>query len=212
MRLLGFLSCALRHSRPEEAELQRRAAATLAAKIETGRSAVKLRWNACFAAGLLLRTPGVPVATAPWAALLFRALVQALQNCDNFKVRTKAVTLPRRAHARRVCCLSMALRTTVTVLANGLAPRMWRCTTTNRCWNASFGTLIHLVRLSSGEDLRLEASWLEQHTTFFVRWMQHMVRAALLCCFGSRRSSSGVQRLLQRHSDSLRHPPSPLLR
>ena len=40
-------------------------------------------------------------------------------------------------------------------------------------------TLIHFVRLSL-EDLRLEASWLEQHTTFFVRWMQHMVWCGFL--------------------------------
>jgi len=126
VRLLGFLGCALDPLDAEEGALQARAAEALAARVAADGAAVKVRWNACFAAEQLLRAgPGrlgkgdgesggggdsdaggsddavaAAVAARGWALPLWLALVHALDRCDNFKVRTKAAMALRSMFSR----------------------------------------------------------------------------------------------------------------
>jgi len=56
--------------------------------IKTGQ--MKTRWNACYACRYIFENVDCPIGTADWTDELFTALLQALGECKNFKVRISA--------------------------------------------------------------------------------------------------------------------------
>uniref|UniRef100_T1J2K0 HEAT repeat-containing protein 6 n=1 Tax=Strigamia maritima TaxID=126957 RepID=T1J2K0_STRMM len=51
---------------------------------------MKVRWNACYAAGNLFRNSAIPFDKSEWVYDLLKALTCAIKECRNFKVRTNA--------------------------------------------------------------------------------------------------------------------------
>ncbi|KDO29600.1 hypothetical protein SPRG_05553 [Saprolegnia parasitica CBS 223.65] len=72
---------------------------SLARKIGDG--APKVRWNSCHALAKIFQSPELPVASAPWTPTVFAALLGAIQQQDNFKVRISA-TMALRVSLSRV--------------------------------------------------------------------------------------------------------------
>jgi hypothetical protein len=60
----------------------------LAGKIHSG--SPKVRWNACHAIAKVLLCPSLPLASATWAPTVFQALISAITQQENFKVRISA--------------------------------------------------------------------------------------------------------------------------
>lgn len=60
----------------------------LSSKVSNG--SPKVRWNACHAIAKILSCPGLPLALIPWAPAVFQALIHAISQQDNFKVRISA--------------------------------------------------------------------------------------------------------------------------
>lgn len=56
--------------------------------IESG--TLKARWNACHAAGNILRNPNFPIGSNRWTVPFYEALLKSLRQCKNFKVRIHA--------------------------------------------------------------------------------------------------------------------------
>lgn len=65
----------------------------LAAKINSG--SPKVRWNACHAIAKVLLCPDLPLATVHWAPTVFDALINAMAQQENFKVRISACSALR---------------------------------------------------------------------------------------------------------------------
>lgn len=65
--------------------------AAVTKNIESG--TLKARWNACHAAGNILRNPNFPIGSADnnrWTVPFYEALMKSLKQCKNFKVRIHA--------------------------------------------------------------------------------------------------------------------------
>ncbi|KAG2182672.1 hypothetical protein INT44_005652, partial [Umbelopsis vinacea] len=56
--------------------------------IESG--TLKARWNACHAAGNILRNSNFPIGSNRWTVPFYEALLKSLRQCKNFKVRIHA--------------------------------------------------------------------------------------------------------------------------
>uniref|UniRef100_A0A2K6BSS6 HEAT repeat-containing protein 6 n=1 Tax=Macaca nemestrina TaxID=9545 RepID=A0A2K6BSS6_MACNE len=54
------------------------------------RTAMKVRWNACYAMEMLFKNPALPLGTAPWTSQAYSALTSVVTSCKNFKVRIRS--------------------------------------------------------------------------------------------------------------------------
>ncbi|RLN14155.1 hypothetical protein BBJ28_00020972 [Nothophytophthora sp. Chile5] len=79
-------------------ELLGQAMVVLAAKINAG--SPKVRWNACHAIAKVLLCPSLPLASVTWAPIVFQALLTAVAQQENFKVRISAATALRVSQTR----------------------------------------------------------------------------------------------------------------
>ncbi|KAI9922188.1 hypothetical protein PsorP6_001941 [Peronosclerospora sorghi] len=79
-------------------DLLGQAMTVLAGKINAG--SPKVRWNACHAIAKVLLCPNLPLATVPWAPSVFQALLTAVAQQENFKVRISAATALRVSQRR----------------------------------------------------------------------------------------------------------------
>lgn len=79
-------------------DLLSQAMVILASKINTG--SPKVRWNACHAIAKVLLCPSLPLASVTWAPAVFQALITAISQQENFKVRISACTALRVSRSR----------------------------------------------------------------------------------------------------------------
>lgn len=108
-RALGNLGSAPEFVRFIAGSTSSEAATQLCSRIEAELSrvissvtfSVKVRWNACHAAGLLLANPLASSPSPPWGMRLLQALGSASEEADNFKVRTQATRGIRYATERQ---------------------------------------------------------------------------------------------------------------
>ncbi|KAJ8540659.1 hypothetical protein ON010_g12567 [Phytophthora cinnamomi] len=116
----------------------------LAGKINAG--SPKVRWNACHAIAKVLLCPSLPLASVTWAPSVFQALLTAVAQQENFKVRISAATALRVSQTRSVVWLETQL---------------------------SF-TLVHLIHIATEEDDPLILQALKAKPRgFLYDWLLH---------------------------------------
>lgn len=74
---------------PEVGNLCDKAVDAIAANIKTGK-VMKVRWNACYAAGGVLKTTNTTICSKNSRVELLNALIPVLEGCPNYKVRINA--------------------------------------------------------------------------------------------------------------------------
>lgn len=125
----------------------------LAGKINAG--SPKVRWNACHAIAKVLLCPGLPLASVTWAPVVFQALINAMAQQENFKVRISAASALRVSQSRSAygSFFSTALKATVDALetASDLKDVTEFKYKEQLETQLSF-TLVHLVYIGTEED------------------------------------------------------------
>lgn len=147
----------------------------LAGKINAG--SPKVRWNACHAIAKVLLCPDLPLASVTWAPSVFQALLIAVAQQENFKVRISAATALRVSQTRSAfgSFFQSALRATVDALetASDLKDVTEFRYKEQLETQLSF-TLIHLIHIATNEDdlLILEALKAKPRG-FLYDWLLH---------------------------------------
>ncbi|OQS01546.1 hypothetical protein ACHHYP_00692 [Achlya hypogyna] len=157
---------------------------SLARKIGDG--APKVRWNSCHALAKIFQSPELPVASAPWTPTVFTALLAAIAQQDNFKVRISAamalrVSLSRASYGlfyeRIVQTIVDALDTVVEL--KDIKEFKYKAQLELQL---SF-TLLHLVAVATPDDEALLGAVLaRQYKDFVYDWLyqqQHKIYAAI---------------------------------
>ncbi|KAF1772735.1 protein of unknown function DUF4042 [Phytophthora cactorum] len=134
-------------------DLLGQAMVVLAGKINAG--SPKVRWNACHAIAKVLLCPSLPLASVTWAPSVFQALLTAVAQQENFKVRISAATALRVSQTRSAfgSFFQSALRATVDALetASDLKDVTEFRYKEQLETQLSF-TLVHLIHIASEED------------------------------------------------------------
>uniref|UniRef100_A0AAV1U0Y4 DUF4042 domain-containing protein n=1 Tax=Peronospora matthiolae TaxID=2874970 RepID=A0AAV1U0Y4_9STRA len=134
-------------------DLLRQAMAVLSGKINAG--SPKVRWNACHAIAKVLLCPSLPLASATWAPSVFQALLTAIAQQENFKVRISAATALRVSQSRSAfgSFFQLALQATMDALetASDLKDVTEFRYKEQLETQLSF-TLVHLVHIATEED------------------------------------------------------------
>ncbi|EQC38823.1 hypothetical protein SDRG_03782 [Saprolegnia diclina VS20] len=167
---------------------------SLARKIGDG--APKVRWNSCHALAKIFQSPELPVASAPWTPTVFAALLGAIQQQDNFKVRISA---------------TMALRVSLTRVSYGVfyEPIVLAVVDTLDAavelkdisefkykeqleLQLSF-TLLHLVGVaqSPADEALLGRIFSRQYKNFVYDWLYHHQHKMYAAIFGDEGEASG---------------------
>ncbi|KAK1932003.1 HEAT repeat-containing protein 6 [Phytophthora citrophthora] len=147
----------------------------LAGKINAG--SPKVRWNACHAIAKVLLCPNLPLASVTWAPSVFQALLTAVAQQENFKVRISAATALRVSQTRSAfgSFFQSALRATVDALetASDLKDVTEFRYKEQLETQLSF-TLVHLIHVATEEDdsLILEALKAKPRG-FLYDWLLH---------------------------------------
>ncbi|KAG7398970.1 HEAT repeat-containing protein 6 [Phytophthora boehmeriae] len=156
-------------------DLLGQAMVVLAGKINAG--SPKVRWNACHAIAKVLLCPSLPLASVTWAPTVFQALLTAVAQQENFKVRISAATALRVSHTRSAfgSFFQSAVRATVDALetASDLKDVTEFRYKEQLETQLSF-TLVHLIHISTEEDgpLILEALKAKPRG-FLYDWLLH---------------------------------------
>ncbi|RLN57240.1 hypothetical protein BBJ29_003361 [Phytophthora kernoviae] len=156
-------------------DLLGQAMVVLAGKINAG--SPKVRWNACHAIAKVLLCPSLPLASVTWAPTVFQALLTAVAQQENFKVRISAATALRVSHTRSAfgSFFQLAVRATVDALetASDLKDVTEFRYKEQLETQLSF-TLVHLIHISTEEDdpLILEALKAKPRG-FLYDWLLH---------------------------------------
>ncbi|KAE9335261.1 hypothetical protein PF008_g13578 [Phytophthora fragariae] len=156
-------------------DLLGQAMVVLAGKINAG--SPKVRWNACHAIAKILLCPSLPLASVTWAPSVFQALLTAVAQQENFKVRISAATALRVSQTRSAfgSFFQSALRATVDALetASDLKDVTEFRYKEQLETQLSF-TLVHLIHIATEEDdpLILEALKAKPRG-FLYDWLLH---------------------------------------
>lgn len=156
-------------------DLLGQAMVVLAGKVNVG--SPKVRWNACHAIAKVLLCPSLPLASVTWAPSVFQALLIAVAQQENFKVRISAATALRVSQTRSAFgpFFETALRATVDALetASDLKDVTEFRYKEQLETQLSF-TLVHLIHIASIEDdsLILEALKAKPRG-FLYDWLLH---------------------------------------
>lgn len=147
----------------------------LATKINAG--SPKVRWNACHAIAKVLLCPGLPLASVTWAPSVFHALVSAISQQENFKVRISAASALRVSGYRSGygAFFKTALRATIDALetASDLKDVTEFKYKEQLETQLSF-TLVHLIQVATEEDDALIWEVLrEKPPGFLYDWLFH---------------------------------------
>ena len=147
----------------------------LAAKIHAG--SPKVRWNACHAIAKVLLCPALPLSSVTWAPSVLQALLSAIAQQENFKVRISAcsalrVPVSRGAYGsfypQAVMAIVDALET-ASDLKDVTEFRYKEQLETQ----LSF-TLVHLIYVATEEDqLTLDEALQAKPTGFLYDWLFH---------------------------------------
>jgi hypothetical protein len=156
-------------------DLLGQAMTVLAGKINAG--SPKVRWNACHAIAKVLLCPSLPLASVTWAPSVFQALLAAVAQQENFKVRISAATALRVAQTRSAfgSFFQSALRATMDALetASDLKDVTEFRYKEQLETQLSF-TLVHLIHVATREDdpLILQA-FKAKPRGFLYDWLLH---------------------------------------
>ncbi|CAH0478595.1 unnamed protein product [Peronospora belbahrii] len=156
-------------------DLLGQAMTVLASKINAG--SPKVRWNACHAIAKVLLCPSLPLSSVSWAPSVFQALLTAVAQQENFKVRISAATALRVSQARSAfgSFFQTALQATMDALetASDLKDVTEFRYKEQLETQLSF-TLVHLIHIATEEDdpLILEAFKSKPHG-FLYDWLLH---------------------------------------
>ncbi|POM73492.1 hypothetical protein PHPALM_9658 [Phytophthora palmivora] len=156
-------------------DLLGQAMAVLAGKINAG--SPKVRWNACHAIAKVLLCPSLPLASVTWAPSVFQALLTAVAQQENFKVRISAATALRVSQTRSAfgSFFQSALRATMDALetASDLKDVTEFRYKEQLETQLSF-TLVHLIHIATEEDdpLILQA-FKAKPRGFLYDWLLH---------------------------------------
>lgn len=147
----------------------------LTTKINSG--SPKVRWNACHAIAKVLLCPGLPLASVTWAPTVFQALISAIAQQENFKVRISASSALRVSGSRSGygAFFKTALRATIDALetASDLKDVTEFKYKEQLETQLSF-TLVHLIQIAAEEDDRLIWQVLrEKPPGFLYDWLFH---------------------------------------
>lgn len=165
----------------------------LATKINAG--SPKVRWNACHAIAKVLLCPGLPLASVTWAPAVFQALISAISQQENFKVRISAASALRVSSSRSGygSFFKTAMRATTDALetASDLKDVTEFKYKEQLETQLSF-TLVHLIQIATEEDDALIWQVLrEKPPSFLYDWLFHNLHR--MCSVIERESeSSGV--------------------
>ncbi|CAI5724171.1 hypothetical protein KXD40_001027 [Peronospora effusa] len=134
-------------------DLLGQAMTVLAGKINAG--SPKVRWNACHAIAKVLLCPSLPLSSVTWAPSVFQALLTAVAQQENFKVRISAATALRVSQTRSAfgSFFQSALRATMDALetASDLKDVTEFRYKEQLETQLSF-TLVHLIHIATEED------------------------------------------------------------
>ncbi|KAF1327114.1 Heat and armadillo repeat-containing protein, partial [Globisporangium splendens] len=147
----------------------------LATKINSG--SPKVRWNACHAIAKVLLCPGLPLASVTWAPAVFQALISAIAQQENFKVRISASSALRVSGSRSGygAFYRAALRATTDALetASDLKDVTEFKYKEQLETQLSF-TLVHLIQIAAEEDDQVIWQVLrEKPPGFLYDWLFH---------------------------------------
>ncbi|DAZ95286.1 TPA: hypothetical protein N0F65_007776 [Lagenidium giganteum] len=156
-------------------DLMAKALVLLAAKVNSG--SPKVRWNACHAIAKILLCPGLPLASATWAPAVFQALITAISQQENFKVRISASGALRVSATRSAygTFFQSALQATIDALetASDLKDVTEFKYKEQLETQLSF-TLVHLIHIATEEDDELIRTSLEAKPRgFLYDWLLH---------------------------------------
>ncbi|ETP48166.1 hypothetical protein F442_06053 [Phytophthora nicotianae P10297] len=156
-------------------DLLGQAMVVLAGKINAG--SPKVRWNACHAIAKVLLCPNLPLASVTWAPSVFQALLTAVAQQENFKVRISAATALRVSQTRSAfgSFFQSALRATVDALetASDLKDVTEFRYKEQLETQLSF-TLVHLIHIATEEDdLMILEALKAKPRGFLYDWLLH---------------------------------------
>lgn len=164
----------------------------LATKINAG--SPKVRWNACHAIAKVLLCPGLPLASVTWAPGVFQALISAISQQENFKVRISAASALRVSSSRSGygSFFKTAMRATTDALetASDLKDVTEFKYKEQLETQLSF-TLVHLIQIATEEDDTLIWQVLrEKPPSFLYDWLFHNLHR--MCSAIEREGKSGA--------------------
>nr|CCA17964.1 premRNAsplicing factor SYF1 putative [Albugo laibachii Nc14] len=153
----------------------------LSSKVSNG--SPKVRWNACHAIAKILLCPALPLALIPWAPVVFQALINAISQQDNFKVRISACGALRVSSSRSGmgAFYAPALRAIVDALetASDLKDVIEFRYKEQLETQLSF-TLTHLLHIATQDDHALVWEVLTTKSAgFFFDWLFHNMNRML---------------------------------
>ncbi|KAH7477213.1 HEAT repeat-containing protein 6 [Phytophthora ramorum] len=134
-------------------DLLGQAMVVLAGKINAG--SPKVRWNACHAIAKVLLCPSLPLASVTWAPSVFQALLTAVAQQENFKVRISAATALRVSQTRSA--FGSFFQSTVRATVDALETASDLKDVTEFRYKEQLETqlsftLVHLIHIATEED------------------------------------------------------------
>lgn len=177
-RWISFEPFAKTLSSRDDADLRyllAQAMTVLSAKIHDG--SPKVRWNACHAIAKVLLCPGLPLASVTWAPAVFQALLKAVEQQENFKVRISACTALRVSRSRSA--YGSFFKSSLFVVLDALETASDLKDVTEFRYKEQLETqlsftLIHLIDIAAEEDDRLIWNALRKKPTdFLYDWLLH---------------------------------------
>ncbi|KAJ0411768.1 hypothetical protein ATCC90586_006727 [Pythium insidiosum] len=147
----------------------------LSSKINAG--SPKVRWNACHAIAKVLLCPGLPLASVHWAPAMFHALVTAVAQQENFKVRISACAALRVPTTRSAYGSLFGAALTATMDALETASDLKDVTEfryKEQLETQLSFTLVHLLHVATEEDDALFWGAIRSKPpTFLYDWLYH---------------------------------------
>jgi uncharacterized membrane protein YgcG len=167
----------------------------LASKINTGSPTV--RWNACHAIAKVLLCPSLPLASVTWAPTVFQALITAIAQQENFKVRISACTALRVSGSRS--SYGSFYKTSVYAIIDALETASDLKDVTEFRYKEQLETqlsftLVHLIDIATEEDDEL--IWMairSKPKDFLYDWLLHNLHrmCAVIDAEASQEDSAG---------------------
>lgn len=156
-------------------DLLGQAMVVLASKINTG--SPKVRWNACHAIAKVLLCPSLPLASVTWAPAVFQALITAITQQENFKVRISACTALRVSGSRSA--YGSFYKTSLYAIIDALETASDLKDVTEFRYKEQLETqlsftLVHLIDIAADEDDELIWTAIRSKPTdFLYDWLLH---------------------------------------
>lgn len=167
----------------------------LASKINTG--SPKVRWNACHAIAKVLLCPSLPLASVTWAPTVFQALITAIAQQENFKVRISACTALRVSGSRSA--YGSFYKTSVYAIMDALETASDLKDVTEFRYKEQLETqlsftLVHLIDIATEEDDELIWTAIRSKSKdFLYDWLLHNLHrmCAVIDAEATREDSAG---------------------